>query len=347
MVLAGTCVKTSRDLGSRRKRDDEVGNVGSIACLRAEEVALTHASHDLTSVGLVTRTYAESLVKDLSYRHRAWVLVLSLLAGSLWFARPLHAQGGDEPPHYRQLVRGALAEYHAKNFLEARSLFHEAHQIFPNSRTLRGLGMTAFELRSYRESISFLEAALASTVKPLEGSLRADTERLLRRAERFVGKLYLTLAPASATITLDGEPLEYRAEEPLVIDLGSHTLEFRAEGHQPETRKIQIEGRDIQTWSVLLEKLPEPEVARAPTPVETAEAAEPVAARAPAPVDAREEEKRPLYKSPWLWTGVGAVVVAAVVTGVVLATREDELAPIRRTENTPSGGVFSALEVQR
>ena len=91
------------------------------------------------------------------------------------------AQGGGEPPGYRAAINEALAEYKAGHFEEARSLFAEAHGIYPNSRTLRGLGMTAYELRRYRESIEYLDEALSSPVKPLDGRLRNETESLLNR----------------------------------------------------------------------------------------------------------------------------------------------------------------------
>jgi hypothetical protein len=293
-------------------------------------------------------------VKHTSYWRlvRTWSLVLSLL--SLPSARSL-AQDGVEPPSYRETVREALSEYTAKNFPEARALFAEAHRLFPNARTLRGLGMTAFELRSYRESIGYLHQALDSKVKPLNESLRAETERLLARAERFVGKLNVSITPPEAEIVLDGSPLEPGTPQPLLLEVGEHQLEFRAEDYVPESRTLYVKGRESTTWSVVLNKVP---VVAAPVAAPTSAAAlqpEQVAAQAEAeptsgpryfsPEDTHERPtKRPVYKSPWLWTGVGAVVVAVVVTSVVIATRDTTVAAARVGDNTPPGGVFSALE---
>jgi hypothetical protein len=284
-------------------------------------------------------------VKPMSYQPSMLVLLV-LLVQSL-VAADVRAQQPVEPPEYRGVVREALSEYQARNFNEARALFNEAHQLYPNARTLRGLGMAAFELRSYRESISFLDAALASKVKPLEGSLRAETERLRERAERFVGKLYLTLSPATTQVVVDGTPTEVTAGQPLLLEVGEHELEFRAESHQPETRALSIKGRDVETLSITLNEVPAPEVASAPTPLETARSVE-APSRNPQPTwEAGQSErptKKPLYKNPWLWTGVGVVVVAATVTAVLLATRETELGAINPGPNTPSGGVIRALE---
>src|SRR5688572_888187 len=54
-----------------------------------------------------------------------------------------------ENPDYKRAVEEALKEYGLGHFEEARSLFRRAHGIYPNARTLRGLGMVEFELRHY------------------------------------------------------------------------------------------------------------------------------------------------------------------------------------------------------
>ncbi|HEX5661143.1 MAG TPA: hypothetical protein VFX59_28325 [Polyangiales bacterium] len=259
------------------------------------------------------------------------------------------ARDPGEPTAYRSTVREALSEYHAKNWPEARALFEEAHRLYPNARTLRGLGMTAFELRSYRESVSFLTSALDSQVKPLDGKLRVETEQLLTRAERFVGKLTIQVTPADANVTVDGNPAVI-GKEPIVLDVGEHNFEFHAEGYLAESRSLYVKGRESETWTVVLNKVPAPVVAApvVPTPEEVAREAEPEPARGTRFVNLDSHERRsdrPLYKNPWLWTGVAVVVVAAIVVPVVLATRDDKLSAANVSDtNTPPGGVFSALE---
>jgi tetratricopeptide (TPR) repeat protein len=261
-----------------------------------------------------------------------------------------HAQEAAEPPAYRSVVREALAEYTAKNFPEAQALFAEAHRLYPNARTLRGLGMTAFELRSYRESIGYLNEALSSQVKPLDGALRAETERLLARAERFVGKLNLEVNPASAEVLLDGNPIQVVVGTPLVLEVGEHALEFRAEGYSTETRSLYVKGREVETWTVVLNKQPAQAVGPvAPAPAEVAQRAELEQVASPRYLEVNGSDdrrsKQPAYKNPWLWTGVGVAVVAIVVTSVLLATRDKEIGRAQVGDNTPtSGGVFSALE---
>lgn len=274
------------------------------------------------------------------------VSLASVLCGSSNANAQNTAASATEPPEYRNTVREALSEYHAKNFPEARALFAEAHAQFPNARTLRGLGMTAFELRSYHESIAYLTEALASQVKPLDGSLRTETERLLARAERFVGKLSLTVVPPDAHVLLDGSPMARVDGAPLVLEVGEHTLEFQADGYHTESRSLYVKGRETETWNVVLNAIPQPApVVSVPPPAEVARRAEePTGPRFVDVSTPQNTEKRPLYKNPWLWTGVASAVVIGAVVGVLLATRKTEVGKVQVGDNTPPGGKFSALE---
>ena len=278
-------------------------------------------------------------------------LIRSLMVLLLALATGRAAADASEPPGYRSAINEALAEYKASHFEEARALFAEAHAIYPNARTLRGLGMTAYELRRYRESIEYLEEALSSPVKPLDGRLRSETESLLTRAYRFVARLRLVLTPTSTLVGVDGHPGIPAPDKPLLLEPGLHRFEFSAEGHHTEKRELDVKGREIITWTIQLasEPTPPPPVT-APTPVvpppeQVAKAAEP-APVAPTPVKHAEpaDRHRPLYKNPWLWTGI-AVGVTAIAVGVGLALSKDsteERGPVN-TATTPAGGAIEAL----
>src|SRR3954468_5859705 len=70
------------------------------------------------------------------------------------------AQDPAETPQYRSLLEEAVAEYDARRYEEARALFRRAHDLSPNARTMRGIGMASFELREYVEALRALEGAL-------------------------------------------------------------------------------------------------------------------------------------------------------------------------------------------
>lgn len=252
---------------------------------------------------------------------------------------PTFAQLAADPPEYTAAIREALAEYNDGNYPEARALFLRAHELQPSARTLRGLGISAFALRQYEDATGKLEAALASTAKPLDGKLRVDTEDLLRRSYNFVGRYELGLAPSNAQLLIDGAETDLRSGQRLLLSIGRHYLEARAPAYESDKRTLDVAGGENTGLSFTLTQIPVQPIVAAPvvpTPVQVAQAA---------PVDPAvrsDEPRRPLYKNPWLWTGVG-VAVAAIVIGVsVGATRGgDSVAGIQRTGNTPAmGGII-------
>ena len=111
----------------------------------------------------------------------AWLLLASIWAlpveaqtsGGPAPAAPASGASADlEPAGYRDTVERAVLEFAAGHFEESRALFARAHALFPNARTLRGLGMAEFELRNYVIAIEHLEAALANQARPLDEDLR-------------------------------------------------------------------------------------------------------------------------------------------------------------------------------
>ena len=221
-----------------------------------------------------------------STRCGSWLcaLVVACFAGAAAAQGPAPVppvQG--DPPGYRELVDEAVTEHRAGHFGEARALFTRAHNLYPNARTLKGLGMAEFELRNYRESAQYLEASLASTVKPLTPELRSEAEQLLARAQRFLGKVRVMVSPSSTQITVDGAVAPFAADGSVMLAAGDHTIEASAAGHEPAHKVIKINGGDDQTVTFQL------------TPVATAAgaappAALPVAAVSDAPVESGDEK---------------------------------------------------------
>ena len=207
-----------------------------------------------------------------------------------------------QPPEYQTLIDRALSEYEARNFAEARALFLQAHAVYPNARTLRGLGMVAFELKTYPESITRLEAALAAQVKPLTGELRSETLELLARAKAFVGTYELDIKPElqSTQIVVDEVPVEHAPHQGLTLSVGEHVLQVQTPGYQEEKRALSVKGGELERIVIeLKDTLSAPLLATSAQP---------------------KREEHSVWSSPWLWTGVGAVVVGGVLTAVLLSS---------------------------
>lgn len=217
-------------------------------------------------------------------------LRLSFLVLSCLFAALPRAHAQDD--QYEQTVRRALAEYEAGNWEEARASFRQAHGLNPNARTWRGMGISAFELRQYVNTIHELEAALADGRKPLTQDQRADAQRLISQARDYVSVYRLKVSPAEAQILVDGAPATAK-DGKLYVDPGSHTLTFRAASHVERRLDVRLDAGTQQELVVELSPTPKP--------------GQPVAQPGQAP-----PPKKPRV---WTWVLGGATVASAIVAG--------------------------------
>lgn len=200
-------------------------------------------------------------------------------------------------PDYRHAIAQAVSEFRQHNFAESRSYFARAHSIDPSARTLRGLGMAEFELHNYRECTQQLEAALQSQTRRLEGELRAETEDLLKRAQILIGRFTIKSKPNVNDLTVDGVSTVLPPDRPLLLNVGDHLLELTAVGYGTEKRLLSVRGGEEETLSITFKKS--------------------LIVSGPRQVD------RPWYAHPWVWVAVGAVIVGAATTGIVLAATSE------------------------
>lgn len=269
-----------------------------------------------------------------------WLALILCCASAVAVA---YAQADSEHAGYSELIDEALREFDDGHYTEARALFERAHALWPNARTLRGLGMTSYELRAYDESIRYFEAALRSTERPLNAALKAEVTAQLERARRFVARIELKLVPANTQLVLDEVAVEVPSEG-LRIAAGRHSMRFQAEGYHSEERIVDVRGGEQLSWTIELRKV-EPLPTLPPVAlVENERAMKSEAPVAPVQPVTRHERTR-LYKKPWVWIGT-AVVLGGVITGVVLALKRDtrvvEGEPIA-SSNTPGNGVIYTL----
>lgn len=224
-------------------------------------------------------------------------------------------QDPDDDPRYRGILADAVSEYNAGNFAEARALFRQANELHPNARTLRGMGMASFELKEYVDALRYLRAALASKAKPLTDAQRASTDRLIRRANAFVGRYTLTTTPADVepTVRVDGAPATLEPDGTLVLDLGRHDLAVGCAGCQPVHRALEVRGGEEETLTIALS----PATSAPPAEAQKAE---------PAGEPPGEQPHASRAGAWWLLGGAGVAAAATVGTGLWWKGRNDEIA---------------------
>ena len=215
---------------------------------------------------------------------------------------------------YRKAIKEGVAEYEARHFEEARSLFRRAHELNPNARTFRGLGMTSFELRDYVAAVRNLSAALRDEHKPLSPEQRTDAQELLERSRMFVDVYTLKVTPREARVLVDGRAPEFEPDGTLLFGFGTHTVEVKATGMTSRSLAVNVRGGDRKELALALEPAP---AARPSTPPPTP----PAQVAVKAPPAAEISNGGPLA---WILAGGGTALLASGA-GVYWAIQSSEL----------------------
>jgi hypothetical protein len=191
------------------------------------------------------------------------LFVLSVLA-----PMPTQAQEEEPPASYTELVNEALRESAAGRWAEARVLFRRAHDVYPNARTLRGIGMVAYELSDYTDAIRHLRLALDDARRPLTDEQRAEAQRILDAALGFVGRYTLENVPSGARFLIDGRPLEPEPDGTLLLDSGPHHVVVSTDEGRWEGR-WRVRGGENEALPIVFEAPIVPHVPGPPTPMVT------------------------------------------------------------------------------
>jgi hypothetical protein len=238
-----------------------------------------------------------------------------------------------EDPAYRTAIKEGLAEYDAHHFEEARSLFRRAHEISPNARTFRSIGMTSFELRDYVSAVRNLSAALLDQRKPLSTEQREHSQALLARSRAFVDGYTLTVSPRDARVIIDGHAPEFEPDGTLLFGFGLHTVEVSAHGMEVRSLPISVRGGERRELSVTL----------TPASAGGARSADGGLATAMKPGPGGVSNGS---AAAWLWASGGTALLAGGV-GIYWFTRDSQL----NSCHNPAAGYLctndSALKTQR
>jgi hypothetical protein len=161
-----------------------------------------------------------------------------------------------EPPEYAALIDGALAEFQASRWAQARALFERAHASFPNARTLRGIGMASYEMADYPAAIVALEAALGSAVRPLTDEQRTQVTTLLERARALVGWFTVPAAAADVRLSVDDVSTRPQGDWPssparLALSVGTHEIVLRDRDGRTARTRITVRGGEDTTLDIV------------------------------------------------------------------------------------------------
>lgn len=264
---------------------------------------------------------------------RRWLPLLAVLFG-LGAASAARADEGDSrnSPEYKELIRKALQEYQLGNWAEAKVFFTDAHALFPNARTLRGLALTTYALRDYVRAAEYFEQALANPVQPLTPELQSGVREYLQQARRFVARVKLRLEPRSAQLRVDDALVTPDADGMIQLNPGQHELVASAPGYETLSRRWSIEAGARTDLSIEL-KSQSPSAAVAPSVA--AATSTPLPASQPTPAAAKSGKG----SGPWILLGVSGAL--AIGGGVVLAVTASD---IHSVEDASKGTSWSQVQ---
>ena len=245
-------------------------------------------------------------------------LAALVVAFGLAQAAGAHAQAGASAD-YEVLVEKGIAEYRAGHWEESRALFEQAHAIEPNARTLRGIGLAAYEGRDYVGCIEYLELALEDTRKPLTERQRRSLQEIIAEAGNFVGRFEVHLSPGSATLTVGGYEAKLRAGV-LVLNAGEHDLVVQAPGYRQLTRHLSVQGGRGGTLELVLEPASGGERAPAEPAAEAADSS------TSQPLSTEQAAGSGPGVGPYIVKGAGgALLIGSGVTALLAVSKYNEL----------------------
>ena len=235
-------------------------------------------------------------------------------------------------PEYKELIKKALQEYQLGNWGEAKVFFSDAHALFPNARTLRGLALTYYAERDYVKAIDYFEQALANPVQPLTPELQSGVREFLSQAQRFVAHVKLNVKPRSAQLRIDDAVVTPDADGMLELNPGQHELVASASGYETLTRRWKVDAGARSELSLELKS----QSAALP-----AVATAPVAAPPPSQPALAASSGKPA--TPWIVMGVSGAL--AIGGGVLLAVTASDISTVENADKyTPWSEVESAYE---
>ena len=183
---------------------------------------------------------------------RALLLACVVTAATLAGRSVVSAQ---EPPDgYLETIEIAVEAFGQGRWAAARAAFERAHAIYPNARTLRGIGMCAFELEQYSDAVRYLRWSLSEDRRALSGGLRSETEELLGRANVSVGYFRVVSDPDEAEFRVDGQVVPRSSSGEVMLSVGERTIRVSAPGYETLTRQIRVVGGEQETLSLSLRR---------------------------------------------------------------------------------------------
>jgi hypothetical protein len=230
--------------------------------------------------------------------------------------------------------------------LAEKGEWQAAEDRFRRALTLRASSVIAYNLASTLvERGKLIEASeILRKVEhddKTEAAMQHSVQSMQAELSKRIGRLRVSVRGKQVNdrVTLDGNLLlDAQLDVEIPIDPGSHRLNWSRGVRPLDSRSLNVEPGASEQVTLQVPLAPTAREVAAASQTTGAASAPPLAAAYQPNVDAEPAgDAQPITGRWWFWTGVGAVAVAAVVVGVVVAGSHDATpAPAYQGTFTPA-----------
>ena len=220
--------------------------------------------------------------------------------------------------------RAGVRFYKDRDFAAALVEFKRAYELAPNYRVLYNLGQSSQELNDYASALASFEQYLAEGKSEIEAARRKSVEGWIADLKEKVGVISVETNVEGAEILVDDASVGTTPlEKAVVVNAGKRKFAASKDGYTPESRVIDVAGRDEQTVTLTLQPIgggqrqgPDPKPAPLPPP----------------------PPREPDRTAAWVMLGVTAAsaVATGVFGGLAVGARSDLDAELDRFPGDPT-----------
>ena len=176
-------------------------------------------------------------------RRRATLFAGLGLVATLAFTTPASAQSPEEIKIARQTAGEAFAAYKANEYEKALGLFDQARALYPSAQILRMAGYSELALERWEKAAASLEAALVSTLSPLDDTTKKDVQDQLAKALAHFGTVAVSSRVPDTTLKVDDGPARpLPIDKPIRLLEGKHRFLVSAPDHIDASQELKLEG---------------------------------------------------------------------------------------------------------
>ena len=185
--------------------------------------------------------------------------------------------------------------YKDSDYAAALVEFQRAYETQPSYQVLYNIGETQYQLQDWASAYKTFQRYLSEGNKRLSSKRRKEVEKEIEKLRQRVATLSIATSEAGAAVTIDEVSVgQTPLAEPILVSSGRRKVTATLPGRPPVTEVLQLAGGDVKDLTLTIPALPPPPK-----------------------VEVVTRESPSLVVPVTAWAGTGAVVVGAVVTGVL------------------------------